>query len=285
MDFGMIPYDGLQESDFLLPSPEQPYLPGTRADNPKIYIGFPKWSHEKWEGSFYPVKTKDQDTLSHYAAQFDTLEFNATHYNSFPDTQYQKWLNKVYGNTFTFCPKFPQSISHKGKITPAGKALETDLFLNGIYTLKEKLGPAFLQVSQSYQIKGKQDLLTYLNSLPTDLLVFLETRHKTWFDSAETMRTVAEELHNIGRGWVITDTIGNRTTAHMHLSIPKAFVRFVCLGDDELDIFRISQWKKILTGWYAQGLEDCWFFLHMQNEYAAKDFSELVKLELEDTVY
>jgi uncharacterized protein YecE (DUF72 family) len=284
MDFGMIPYDGLQKSDFLLPSLEQPYLPGTRAANLKMHIGFPKWSHEKWAGQFYPPTTHVSDTLIHYAAQFNTLEFNATHYKFFPDTQYEKWLNKVYGNDFTFCPKFPQAISHKGKITPASKAAETDLFLNGIITLREKLGPAFLQVSEYTRIGTKTDILNYLSCLPTDLLIFLETRHKSWFDSPETMRTVAKELHDLGRGWVITDTIGVRQTAHMHLSIPKAFIRFVCWGDQDLDIFRINQWKEVLTEWYAKGLQECWFFLHMQNEEAARDFSELVKLELEGTI-
>jgi uncharacterized protein YecE (DUF72 family) len=284
MEFGRVPYNDLKETDFILPISDQPFLTGKRVNMPKIHIGFPKWSHEEWLGKFYPIKTKDADTLSLYATQFNTLEFNATHYRFFPDTQFEKWLNKVYGNEFTFCPKFPQVITHKGKITPAAKATETDLFLNGIITFKEKLGPAFLQVSEYYRIKDKQDLLVYLKSLPPDLLIFAETRHKSWFESEAVMHQFSNELNQLGKGWIITDTPGRRETTHMQLSIPKAFIRFVCMGDEEIDLFRIDQWKKVLTNWYDNGLEDCWFFLHVIKEAAAKDFSEFVKMELEPLI-
>ena len=284
MDFGMIPYEHLLESDVTFACKDQPFLPGKKAANPKIHIGFPKWSHEEWKGKFYPAKTKETETLTLYAEQFTTLEFNAPHYKHFPDTQYQKWLNKVDGSSFTFCPKFPQAISHKGKITPESKATDTDLFLNGIITLKEKLGPAFLQVSEYYTTKGKADLLSYLHTLPNDLLVFVETRNKSWFASPEIMHEFATELNQLGRGWIITDTPGRRDVIHGQLTIPKAFIRFVCFGDNDLDIYRITQWKTVLQNWFSNGLEDCWFFLHVHNEAAAKDFSEFVKLELESVV-
>lgn len=130
------------------------------------HIGFQKRSHENWEGKFYPANTKDADTLDFYESQFNTLEFNAPHYKFFPDTQYQQRLIKVEGYDLTFCPKFPQTISHNGKITALSKAVETALFLIGVITLKGKLGPAFLQISDFYAAKSKQELLDYLHALP-----------------------------------------------------------------------------------------------------------------------
>ncbi len=284
MEFGRVPYDELKEENFILQLPADTFLPGQKAVQRKMHVGLPKWSHPDWKGKLYPAKTHSQETLHFYAGKFNTLELNATHYSHYPDTQYQKWLNKTDPHEFTFCPKFPKAITHSGKIDPITKATETDLFLNGIFTLGKKLGPAFLQVSEMFRFSRKKELLSYLGTLPGDFPMFVETRHHSWYDSEDIMMEFAKELSQLNKGWLITDSPGRRDLLHFKFPVPKLFVRFVCAGNDEMDIFRIAEWKNVLTHLFEIGLEDCWFFLHVLNDEAAIDFAEFVKMELDPIV-
>ena len=99
--------DDLIEEHFVLPYVATPFLIGEQYPNSKIHVGFSKWSYEEWKGNFFPLKIKKQETLLNYGCKFNCVELNATHYSFFPDTQFQKWLNKVEGLDFTFCLNSP----------------------------------------------------------------------------------------------------------------------------------------------------------------------------------
>lgn len=81
----------------------------------------------------------------------------------------------------------------------------------------------------------------------------------------------------MNKGLVITDTPGRRDAVHMHLSNATAFIRFDCRGDHELDLFRIDEWKKQLKSWYLQGLEKCYFFLHIESREFKDDFIQYAR--------
>ncbi len=52
----------------------------------------------------------------------------------------------------------------------------------------------------------------------------------------------------------------------MLLTTPKVFIRFVGIGNTVLDNQRLANWQSILTEWYAQGLQEAYFFLHLHKE-------------------
>lgn len=285
MEFGRMPYEGLTETDFVFAKREQPFLPGKRVAEPKLYIGLSKWNHEKWEGKLYPPKTKAQDTLTHYARQFNVVELNATHYHIPTEEQVKKWAARVEDEGFRFCPKFSKLISHQGGAKVETKSQLTDSFIQSISAFGDKLGPCFLQLSDHVVSNSKSNsLMNYLEYLPIDLSVFLEVRHPSWFESDETIRAFAKELNQRNKGWVITDTAGRRDAAHMQLSIPSAFVRFVCIGETGIDLFRVQQWKEQLKEWYSTGLEACYFFLHIYNEDESIDFAKYIQTELAEAL-
>ena len=62
--------------------------------------------------------------------------------------------------------------------------------------------------------------------MPTDVQFFLEVRHPDWF-TKDVSKELFETLHALNIGAVITDTAGRRDCAHMHLTIPKTFIRYV----------------------------------------------------------
>ena len=55
-------------------------------------------------------------------------------------------------------------------------------FSGALVAFEEHLGPIFVQVSDTFSPKRKEELFTYLTSLPKDLQFFLEVRHPDWFD-------------------------------------------------------------------------------------------------------
>lgn len=285
MDFGMIPYEGLTETDFVFSKREQPFLQGVRVVEPKLYVGLPKWNDEHWKGRFYPKVVKNEETLTYYARAFDSIELNSTHYQIPSEEQVKKWAERVDNENFQFCPKFSKLISHQGAVKVETKSILTDSFIKSISAFGNKLGPSFLQLSDhSTSRSHSHTLMTYLKYLPTDLALFLELRHASWFETTETINSFAKELNQLGKGWVITDTPGRRDAAHMQLSIPKAFVRFVCMGETGIDLFRIQQWKNQLQEWYNKGLESCHFFLHIRNKQETIEFAKYIQSELAEAL-
>jgi hypothetical protein len=67
-------------------------------------------------------------------------------------------------------------------------------------------------------------------------------------------------------GAVITDTAGRRDCAHMYLTVPKAFVRFVANSLHPSDYVRLDAWVERIINWIEQGLQELYFFVHMEDE-------------------
>src|SRR5207237_10027837 len=134
------------------------------------------------------------------------------------------WAAKANNHDFKFCPKVPQAISHFSNLVSAQVQPLTDSFLKGILAFKEHLGPIFLQVSEKFSPAKKNDLFSYLKTLPGDLQFFVEVRHPGWFSAKEIREELFHTLQEYKIGAVITDTAGRRDCVNMDLTIPKAFI-------------------------------------------------------------
>ena len=167
-----------------------------------------------------PEKTKEKDFLNYYVQHYNSIELNATHYKIYGANGIAKWKEKAAGKDFLFCPKMYKGITHFGRLT--GKDFILNEYLRGIVAFEENLGPTFVQVSDAYSPKRKDELFEFLKSLPTDMQFFLEVRHADWFKEPFS-NELFETLHALNIGAVITDTAGRRDCAHMHLTLPKTF--------------------------------------------------------------
>lgn len=267
MEFGRIPESELNTIDFTLPAEpvfNRQVLKGKQQKQPKVYLGCAKWGRTEWIGKIYPPKTKEKDFLEHYVKHYNSIELNATHYKVYGAAGIEKWAAKAEGKDFKFCPKMYQGVTHRGNLK--GKDFITTEFLRGIIAFKEHLGPVFVQVSDSFSPKRKEELFDFLRSLPTDMQFFMEVRHPEWFTKPDMSEELFTQLKEMNIGAVITDTSGRRDCAHMHLTVPKTFIRYVGNSLHPTDYTRVDAWIDRMKYWIDQGIEEIYFFMHMHDE-------------------
>ena len=269
-----MPDNELNSIDFSLPA-EPPgnkkILSGKKKKGAKVYLGCAKWGRTEWVGKIYPPKTKEKDFLQHYVEHYNSIELNATHYKIYGAAGIEKWKDKAKGKDFMFCPKMYQGITHRGSLK--GKDFITNEFFRGIVAFEEHLGPIFVQVSDSFSPNRKKELFDYLASLPKDLQFFLEVRHPGWFAKEEILKETLEKLSSLNMGIVITDTAGRRDCAHMHLTIPKAFIRYVGNSLHPSDYTRCDAWVQRMKYWLDKGMEELYFFMHMHDEATSPELT------------
>ncbi|MGN6354969.1 MAG: DUF72 domain-containing protein [Parafilimonas sp.] len=274
MEFGRVPEEELNNINFSLPKEpvfNKTVLPGKKNNNAKVYVGCAKWGRPEWVGKIYPEKTKEKDFLKHYVQHYNCIELNATHYKIYGERGIAKWNEQALGKDFLFCPKMYKGVTHFGKLTD--KPFLVTEFLRGVLAFGEHLGPIFIQVSDAYSPKRKDELFAFLKSLPTDLQFFVEVRHTDWFTKPAISETLFKTLHALNMGAVITDTAGRRDCAHMHLTIPKTFIRYVGNSLHPSDYVRIDAWIERMQYWLNKGIEDVYFFMHMHNEATSPELT------------
>lgn len=274
MEFGRVDDKELNKVDFSLP--EDPgfnkrILKGKALKHPKVYIGCAKWGRTEWVGKIYPPKTKEKDFLQHYVAHYNAIELNATHYKVYGEAGIRKWAEKADGKDFLFCPKMYKGITHFGNLK--GKEFITNEFFRGIMGFGKHLGPIFIQVSDTFSPKRKDELFTYLETLPKDLQFFLEVRHPDWFANEKDRDDLFTFLKKQHIGAVITDTAGRRDCAHMYVTVPKVFIRYVGNSLHPSDYTRIDAWIKRMKYWMESGMKEIYFFMHMHDEATSPELT------------
>ncbi|HVG42410.1 MAG TPA: DUF72 domain-containing protein [Chitinophagaceae bacterium] len=274
MKFGALPDRLLSSIDLRLP-PEPLFnaniLPGKRAVTPKAYIGAAVWGSPTWTGKILSPKTPATKYRQLYPLHYNTIELDATHYKIYSPELLQKWAEPAKGKDFKFCPKFPQQISHQSGFKNVEQV--TDAFLQSITSLEDQLGPAFLQISENFSPQYKEPLFEYLALLPKDIIFFLEVRHPAWFSMAEK-EDLFTALAQLNIGAVITDTPGRRDAAHMHLTLPKLFLRFVCNGVHPTSFTRIDYWIERIKKWVDAGMDELYVMLHPGNDATIPDLAD-----------
>ena len=251
-------------------------------EKPSLYIGATGWSMREWIGSIYPKGTKSKDYLKIYSQQFNTIEFNTTHYRIPTFDMVEKWKNEA-AEDFKFCPKLPQSISHRNDMGIGSGQLE--LFLDAIAGLEEKLGACFMQLPPYFGPDRTGQLVQFLDHWPIDQFqLCIEFRQEDWFKTAMGLK-MFETLRQRGFGAVITDVAGRRDVLHLQLTASYTMIRFVGNGLITSDLNRMNEWKTLLTDWASKGLSTCYFFPHQPDNIKAPEAAEIFGQKMNDTPF
>ncbi|MCS6820243.1 MAG: DUF72 domain-containing protein [Microscillaceae bacterium] len=265
MDFGKVPLEHLDKIDFRFSeAPETFFIPCQAIENQtrlplKVWVGCPVWANKAWVGKIYPKGTKEKDFLTFYSRQFNTIELNTSHYRIPDRATIKQWCEKT-PETFVFCPKILQTISHKFLLEGNFEA-QTMLFCQNIQLLGKRLGACFLQLPPYFEYRHLELLEKFIAFFPTEIPLSIEFRHESWFKENHFEQTV-QLLQAYQKGTVITDVAGRRDVLHLRCSTPTAMIRFVGNDLHPTDYQRIDAWVQRLQQWYERGLQAVYFFIH-----------------------
>jgi uncharacterized protein YecE (DUF72 family) len=203
-----------------------------------------------------PGQRPGKDYLYHYSRQFNTIELNTTHYR-IPDAATITRWRTVASRGFTFCPKWPQQISHELGLQYA--EAPTKAFCDSIRGLAEHLGASFLQLPPYFTPRQADVLVNFLENVPEEIPVAVEFRHEDWFRPSAVVEETFWQMEQMGISTVLTDVAGRRDALHMHLTTPTAMVRFVGNGLHPSDYRRIEDWTERLGAWFTGACKPCTF--------------------------
>ena len=237
---------------------------------PRVYVGCTGWSMKEWIGRVYPNGTKANQFLSYYGKQFNTIELNTTHYRIPTLKTIATWRQSV-PKDFKFCPKVPQSISHRSDLGMKGEGINQ--FLTSVYELNENLGCCFMQMPPYFDISRLPMLERFLSKWSKEIPLAIEVRHETWFNNNANFHQLFDLLEQHEISTVITDVAGRRDVLHQRLTTDTAMIRFVGNDLHKTDYQRIDEWVSRLKLWFENGLKTVYFFPHEPDNLLAPEMS------------
>lgn len=292
MEFGKIDTSLLDRTDLKLPADDpRTWIHLKKSDGSlirsrdlasRIHIGCPAWGQKAWIGKVYPLGTTPKDFLTHYVTQFTSIELNTTHYR-IPDPETIERWRDVAPPGFTYCPKFPQEVSHHRPL--AHHTPQVQAFIEGVRGLGPNLGLSFLQLPETFGPRDLEDLKRLLDQIPVDFELAIEFRHHALFRDHQLIAPLFDLMAKTKTHTVITDVAGRRDVLHTSLPTRKVMVRFIGNDLHASDYERIDEWALRLKSWFHLGLEDVQFFIHEPDDIHAPDlvahFIDRLNAELE----
>lgn len=272
MDFGKL--HSVDSVDFSLPA-EPTQNAGILAPLPKatrqtLYIGPTGYNMKPWVGKWYPPGAKESDFLRHYAAQFNTIEFNTTHYRMPDPSSVRRWRDVVPAD-FRFCPKVPQSISHARDLGLNGP--EPQIYCEALADFGESLGCSFLQLPPHFGPRDLRILALFLEKIAPLTPLSVEVRHPLFFQDKPEAEAFWQLLAQHEVAAVITDVAGRRDVCHMRLTNVRTLIRFVGNGLHPSDFTRVDAWAERLKNWFDNGLQEAYFFTHEPDNLLAPELT------------
>ncbi len=233
-------------------------LSQSKKQQTNVYLGATGWSNPTWKNLIYPAKTASSQFLHHYSKQFKTIELNSTFYGIPTLEKIEKWLNDT-PKDFKFCPKFPQSLSHRKDFGQSSGALIK--WFEALDHLKEKLGSTFIQFPNYYDIGKLKNQIAHLARFSESFPLTVELRNENCYkrEQFESIKRLCSE-HNIGL--VITDVAGNRAIYHHTFLQNHLIIRWVGNEDNLHNQKRLEHLKNLIVSWSQVGHFDLYFMVH-----------------------
>ena len=167
----------------------------------EILIGTCGYSYNEWIGPFYPPKTKQEEFLGFYAANFSTVELNFSYYTMPTAEQLRRMAETENAKNLTYSIKAPQTLTHKVDASKWREQAKT--YLTAIEPLREtgKLEAVLFQFPYSFHYEADSrrhlaNLLTEFDGIPSAV----EFRNNEW-----TSNRVIDELRKRSVSYVSTD--------------------------------------------------------------------------------
>src|SRR2546423_3987352 len=120
----------------------------------RILTGICGWRYEPWRGVFYPEKLPHAKELQYASRMLPTIEINGSFYSLQSPAYYAEWHDDT-PDAFVFAVKAPKYITHLRRLTQIETPL-ANFFANGLFELKDKLGPILWQFPPQLSFKPER---------------------------------------------------------------------------------------------------------------------------------
>jgi uncharacterized protein YecE (DUF72 family) len=233
-------------------------------------IGTSGWSYAHWREAFYPRGLPQARWLEHYAAEFDTVELNATFYRLPAESTFSGWRRRT-PDGFVFALKAPRIITHLKKLADCEE--EVTRFLSRAELLGNRFGPILVQLPP----KWKCDLALlrdFLSQLPGHFRFAFEFRDNSW---------LCDQVYSL---------LSQHNAAVVRVSAPRypdadvttADLQYLRMhGEKRLYASKyseesLSRWADSIAAWIADGKSVFVYFNNDAHAYAVEDAHTLRRL-------
>lgn len=201
-----------------------------------VRIGTSGWSYDHWASVLYPPGTPVAKRLSHYVAEFDTVELNASFYRWPRDATFAGWCRRL-PEGFTMTVKAHRGLTHFRRLRNPEPWV--DRFERCWQALGERREALLIQLHPD--LDRDDDLLEhFLTVMPDWIPPAIEFRHPSW-NTDEVFALL--ERHQAS--YVVTSGAG--LPCELRATGPLVYLRFH--GPDT---------ETLYAGSYSEDSLQCW---------------------------
>lgn len=135
-----------------------------------IRVGVSGWSHDHWQGDFYPEDLTKSDRLRYASHRLGSLEINGSFHSLLRPENYGEYRDTA-PEGFRYAVKGSRFVTHSKKLKDVKTAV-ANFFASGVLRLEEKLGPILWQFPQLKFPRERVE--NFLDLLPKDTIAAAE---------------------------------------------------------------------------------------------------------------
>ena len=145
-----------------------------------VRVGTSGWSYDHWRGVLYEPGLATAGRLGRYAAEFGTVELNASFYRWPRDTTFAGWRDRLPAG-FLMSAKAARGLTHARRLRSPEEWIQR--ITRCWHELGDRRGALLVQLHPAHERDdGRLDY--FLGALPSWITVAVEFRHPSWADEA-----------------------------------------------------------------------------------------------------
>jgi uncharacterized protein YecE (DUF72 family) len=237
-----------------------------------VHVGTSGWSYDHWDGVLYPPGLHARLRLDHYAAEFATVELNASFYRWPREAAFAGWRRRLPSG-FQFSVKAPRGLTHGRRLYAPEVWVER--MSRSWHELGERRAVLLVQLPPTQQ-RDDARLAYFLGRLPWWMRVAVELRHPSWDHDA-----VYDLLERHGAAYCVMSGAG--LPCVLRATAPFVYVRLH--GPDHHHLYAGSYgeddlrwWADRIGEWEGAGKEVFAYFNNDGNGNAVRNARRLREL-------
>ena len=237
-----------------------------------VRIGTSGWSYDHWRGVLYPPGLPAARRLDVYAAEFDTVELNASFYRWPKPATFAGWRQRL-PEGFTMTVKASRGLTHARRLKDPEHWIERRA--EGGAELGDRSAALLAQLHPAQQ-RDDDRLAHFLTAMPDEIPVVMELRHPSWdvpavYDLLRAHHAAYAVMSGPGLPCVVTATAG---LAYLRLHGPADAPIYA----GNYPTAELQRWAEQICEWDRQGRDVLVYFNNDLGGHAVRNARQLSAL-------